>query len=370
MNKPKVIIFSEIHYDFLRQRHQNISEQYCENGYEVIFISRVYSRVPAFKELINLSVKKFLGKNKVNIEKKYPTGIRLKKSFYLPNINKLFNYYNRFVGVLVSRYYSDAALVHSFNNNPELIRGFNRAIKVVDVIHNWWDYDYRTNWQISNIEESMALSDLIITDSGGMLNKIEKEYAQFVKKAIVVPPGVEDKWLSSNLNIGEVKKGIFFGNLRANSDVSLIVQLIQSGYDIDLYGLIDESIDKKYNIILNSRYKGCVSADYISQNIEQYGFILLPYKSNVFSNTIAPAKYFECLATGKLLISNSKLNHMPGWDLFVKGWEFSDPESVERIIKNRSIDNMTEQRNLAQNYSWTKVFQEYTDSIRAIKKCI
>ena len=65
--------------------------------------------------------------------------------------------------------------------------------------------------------------------------------------------------------------------------------------------------------VIDCEVIGELSHEKLLEELHGCDGVVLPYKSEAFSNFISPAKYFECLALRVPLISNSKLTHMPLW---------------------------------------------------------
>ena len=84
----------------------------------------------------------------------------------------------------------------------------------------------------------------------------------------------------------------------------------------------------------------------------------MPYKADQFSKTISPAKYFEALATGSLIVTRSDFSHLPGGSEFVLRWHTD--WSAERFLRELSVrlqgqEKIRElQRSLAREHIWDK----------------
>ena len=61
--KKSMLIYSEVTWDFLDQRHHKLARYAAKNGYHVEFIQRVTSRIPPMREIIKIIKTKFLSKN-------------------------------------------------------------------------------------------------------------------------------------------------------------------------------------------------------------------------------------------------------------------------------------------------------------------
>lgn len=361
----KVVIFSEISWAFLKQRHHFVVELFLKKNYEVVFIERVYSRIPTVKELILKIIENFRRK-KVYQTEKVPGGLKIEKSIFFPNVNFLFDFLNYYIGIYYSKKHYNAKIVYTFNNNPNILMGFTESIKIFDIIHNWWMYGEHRKWQINNVNKIIACADIVIVDNNKLIDKVEE--IDNNKRTIYVPPGVSEEWLNiQNVQNHKKCKGLFFGNLRSNSDLDLIVKIIDDGIDIDLYGIIDSSINPIYKKKLEKNFKGRLPNSEITLIIKNYNFLLLPYARNKFSSTISPAKYFECLSTGLAVVSNSHLNHLPGWAEFVIDYDGNKSKFENKIINDRG-HIIKQQKELAKNFTWENNFSELFELIEKNEK--
>jgi len=362
MIKKRYYLIAEINYSFLRQRHQVFAEM-MSKWYDVFFIERVPSRIPS--DLI-LRMVKFLFKKK-NVERfQGATEINeivRRKSYMLPAINPIFQTYNRYRARKLIREAKFGDYVHLFVNSSAIAREAKiQGCKVIfDIIHNWWDFPYHSSAHLVNLRETLDLADIIVSDSKLTLDAAKRDLASDSKPMSLIPPGVEDFWFSSNLktNSENVFYFAFFGNLRANSDLDLIRKIyLKKNFKISFYGLLDPTLPKEDAADFYRSYKGSLPSDKLVGELEQFDFILLPYDSSKFSKTIFPAKYFEALALGKPVISNSDLRHLPGWNKFV--WKFDELEELgaKVIIQRHYAERYATQVNFAREHSWEQRISE------------
>lgn len=320
----KFIIYSEISWHFLDQRHHHLARYLASKGYKVEFVQRVVSRVPSIKDLWSMF---FLRKNMNKIVKTLPEGILLRKSFFLPPTLIFSSIYNWLVWFLYERFKQKNAIVYSFVNNPYLIGSSmpiwaKYKLSVFDIIHNWWEFIWQKEKQKKLADKNINLYNKIVTDSPLIGKILKKNNVDFH----LMLPGMESAWLglcSESCNI----KPVFYGNLRSNSDINLI-NTIGSHYNLSLIGLLDKSIVKN---IKNYQYLGQLDSSNLIKNMNNYNLIVLPYNDDEFSKTIAPAKYFEAMATGALIVTSADMNHLPGFSDFVLQIKFNSDRFKEKI---------------------------------------
>ncbi len=354
----KVILYSEINWLFLRQRHHYIADYFASRGYQVYFVSRVVSRIPGFTEII----RRLFNRRKSYIANNYNQGGAKPifiKSFFLPSTNIFFKIYNLILWIFFYSHLNKNSIVYVFVNNPQIIGCFNFNLRlnflskpskiVFDLIHNWWDFPYNRAHHIENVKVLCSYSDTLITDSNKLFNLHCNEY-----NLNVILPGVDDAWFinKKKCKIDKLIKVIFFGNFRFNSDLDLIKKLIDTeGVVVDFYGNIDQSV-----YYFNLNYRGTFNLKEVANILPSYDFTVLPYARNKFSSTISPSKYFECLATGLPILSNSELDHLPGWRDFII--QVPDDHIYEYLKIKMNSHNHFDQIAFAKTQVWPKRYDE------------
>jgi len=357
--KNKYFFFSEIEYDFLRQRHQIFSE-YLSKEYDVVFFERVPSRIPlnVLSRLIYAFISKWGGRA-IFSNTSSSKNIKVIKSYLAPEINFIFVLYNR---VRVRYLLADAKksdVVHVFSNSPTLIKVAKSkgCIVVFDIIHNWWNFPYHTKKQQTNFLKSLIQADIVVTDSKPMLAHVNSIFGGMAKPVAQIPPGVEEFWLSTPVKSSSHMpyRVAFFGNLRANSDLDLILSFLDRGdYSLTLFGLLDSSLPSNVRGVLDKYHSGKLSAQKLARVLKDFDFVLLPYDKSEFSKTIFPAKYFESLALGLPIISNSQMSHLPKWDDLIWTTDQLTELGPKKLIELHFSTRYEKQIHLAHQNTWTE----------------
>lgn len=375
-NIRTIVIFSEIDWKFLRQRHHVIAEYFHDKGYKVIFVQRVFSRIPSASELIDLFCKKILAYLKNNKIKDESTEIILKKSLYLPSNNRIINIYNKIISKYYYKYICEDSICYFFTPTPQILLKYlkrNNSLVIFDIIHNWWGMPWNKAFNKNNANLLCVNSDLLITDSSPIANFVE---SKFSKKISIMLPGVSNEWLKycnckpdSNLSNNKKLSSIFFGNLRSNSDIELLNDIAKTGVIVHIYGFLSNNVE----ISLHSSiiFFNAVPQERLVSQADDYDFVLLPYAQNEFSKYITPAKYFECLALGKPILSRSSLRHLEGWDKFVfdpynsnKKVDFLYLESI--LDQYKKFDKSLDAKAIANSNSWSRRMYQLDQMINKI----
>ena len=140
----KIIIYTEIDWNFLDQRHHHLARYFADLGYKVEFVERVYSRLPSPMMLLRVLIKSIRKSNKDYIKPR-PNGIALRKSLFLPDISIIFSIYNYLLWFFYERKKQEDAFIYSFVDNAFILgkklvkfKKYNQSF--FDIIHNWWEF--------------------------------------------------------------------------------------------------------------------------------------------------------------------------------------------------------------------------------------
>jgi hypothetical protein len=354
----KLIIYSEIRWSFLDQRHHHLARYAAGQGVEVEFVERVVSRIPSVKELLRKFVRSQApsSASRLKSEKPLPKGIILRRSLFLPPISPVTRSINGLLWLIHERHRQRDAWVYSFVDNPTIIGNFPSFAKGVarvtafDIIHNWWEFPWNTKQHSTLVDKCLKCYSSVITDSPAISKRLN---AMAVEHHLMLP-GVDAEWLGAASSEG-LPKAVFFGNLRSNSDVEL-VSAISDRFGLDVYGIVDASIAEKVSHV---NFRGALAPADLIPRLADYNLIVLPYSSSSFSRSIAPAKYFEALATGALVVTGSDLSHLPGFDDYVLRLEESDDlEGRIRSSLAQQAAIRAEQISFVKNHTWELRFQE------------
>ena len=144
--KDTFIIFSEISWDFLPQRHHFLTDYFSSKYKKIYFVERVVSRVPSIFELIRM----ISNKKRENLTNARIANVVYLRALFLPNNNILFRLWNKIYWFLFWREKQKNAIVYTFTDNPYVIGNSSKIKKlckkvILDVIHNWWNFPWNQN---------------------------------------------------------------------------------------------------------------------------------------------------------------------------------------------------------------------------------
>jgi len=353
----KIVIYSEVGWDFLDQRHHHLARYFANKGHNVEFVERVVSRVPTPSLLLKI----IKPKNKLHTatSKKIPNNISLRRSLFLPHVYILFSIYNYLVWLVIERRRQKGAVVYSFVDNPYVVGGrlsslATYEISVFDIIHNWWHFPWKAKQHKKQVERCLGLFSKIVTDSPLIQNQLLERGLN----SHLMMPGVDGIWFDKSATKLAIAP-VFFGNLRSNSDLELVSK-IDDNFELSLYGLIDESIAETLS---KCAYKGQLDPSVLVNELSNYNVIILPYNKSEFSQSISPAKYFESLATGSLVVTGSDLGHLPGANTYVLNVDHSSGDFFERLTEAMQDHSVikADQVEFAREHTWQKRFDKLTE---------
>lgn len=377
----KLIIFAEIEWSFLTQRHQILAQGLAEEGYTVQYVQRIPSRMPSVKKVLGL-LKLFF--SVLILRKKLHTrapnsknSVALLTSFYLPPTNKINQLVNKFI---VARYYANKlrdgiAYVYT-PTAADLIdyKNEHNFSVVFDIVHNWRELPWNNKGLLSCHHKLMKNADALFCDSRPLLEDLQKTYKREIE---LLTPGVTQDWImqcqkfSTSLSSRRAPfNAVFYGNLRANSDIELLEFVAENNVKLTIYGIMTDEVRArlKDKVI----HYPPIAQNKLVAELERFDFVILPYSNDRFSQWISPAKYYEVVALGKPIISRSKLNHLESWDKLVYNLDL-DSHDVETTLTAalndfRAQNKMQIACKLADENTWEKKIRIVHNRLELIAK--
>jgi glycosyltransferase involved in cell wall biosynthesis len=156
---------------------------------------------------------------------------------------------------------------------------------------------------------------------------------------------------------------VYFGTLsREHNDYDLLRKVSQQ-FALRLIGLIKDPI---HGFSPNTQVVGPVSIDELPAKLSDADVVLLPYKTSRHIESVIPAKTFQCLATGKPIISTglTKMDWLSEVIYFCKNHE----EFLKAIDATRDEPPSLREARLAvaQANSWKSRIDELEEEIREV----
>ena len=130
------------------------------------------------------------------------------------------------------------------------------------------------------------------------------------------------------------------------------VQSIADAVGLDLYGITSPGLPLDFSRIST---KGVAPPEQLPKIAGEYRVILLPYSLDDFSLSITPAKYFEALSTGALLVTRAPLFHLPGFREFCYAATDLDPAELREALQIKLCEHQRRWRSqieFSRRHTW------------------
>ncbi|MFH1398342.1 MAG: glycosyltransferase [Candidatus Omnitrophota bacterium] len=368
-----IVCISTINWDFLYQRHQILMELFAKSGSRVFYLENINP-----SPVINLSLlPKLLKQGRKIFFKPAKAGlsnIRIISPFILPLKNKVAGCINQKVFIK----YLSSYLTGKGVKNPmiwtylatslaiDLIARLKPSLLIYDCVFDAPLHPSSPKDIFQSEVKLIRLADAIFTDNSLLLEKC----AKINRQSYLIPPGVifEDfdqaSFLTKTNSFLHIPgpRICFFGgidNLRLDLELIRGIALAKPLWSIILLGPViktDVSLLKLKNVYFRSAVDHSLLGSYLAS----VDVLILPYKIIPFSNSIFPAKIFECLATGKPIVSTP----LPQLSLLSRGLikiaenpkEFID--SITSCLNYDSDTDKEKRRIAARENSWLKRINE------------
>lgn len=288
----KALLLTGIYWKDPLQRHQQFASYLSKLGYKVYFVEHIVSSKFSFKKVIKLF--KVVKSKRTDQQNEIPPHVHLVNMRFINPGKGLFAIVNflkviKMTKVLGKKY--DLVINYLPINTTRFILNNVESKKIIyDCVRNFigWGGYYKN---IQKEEEHLSqIVNAIFCDSYYLKNKFRNAEVPVIQFF----PIANDKWLEGCVikrNILEIKKIGYFGTIDKHIDVNAFKLLINRGYEIHFWGVIECEIDLKL-------YKHGYVKDLevlASQIITTVDAIVLPYRGNM--DGVIPAKMLQALST-------------------------------------------------------------------------
>ncbi len=357
MEKPTVLFFSEVNWDYLRQRHHFLAESYKKKGHEVIYIGKIGLRYPKAKEIFDL-LKFKKGQKKHNVVT--TNDIKLYDGFFLPPINFLFNLLNKilFLEKFIKSLSEGKVIIH-FYQPTKLILELNKklndlnydVILIYDCVQDYRFHPSRLKCLLENEKKLVSKCKVTLADSIVNFDRLP------CANKLLIPPGVDTdhfKIREHGATSTTIRKIIYYGNIRKDLDIELINKIGSSrNIELTLIGLLNM---ERTHIHPSVEILDSINYNELPCKIKNYDALILPYDiKNQFTKAIIPAKFFECICTGLPVLSTKMestkeyhqyltivSNETDFDNLKIKKLDIEAIQSIEALINQSSWENRFE----------------------------
>ena len=370
MHKPPVVILSGVRWDFLWQRHHALATLFARAGYPTVFVETTglanpSPRVPTLRRVAARLRRAGSG------EPSGEEGLTVYSPLALPPTYKVFRRMNR--GFFVPRVVRD--LVEISGSAPvvvaypptrttlDLIRGLRPRAVLYDCSD---DYEFFPGAPVDTVateRELLRMADLVSCTSRRLLEKVRPSRPD----AFLSEPAVDYKRfavLQEDNRGGEIRTVCFFGRVsRERIDFPALRAVAEAGFEVRLLGDLG-SVERDFLETPGINFWGEVPHAKLPAALAGVDAFVLPYEVNDLTRGISPAKTYECLATGKPVVSAP----LPAMEELA-GHVYLANEPGEYVEVLRSLGELqTEEKarariELARKNSWEVRFGEIEEAL-------
>ena len=309
MHKPPVVILSGVRWDFLWQRHHALATLFARAGYPTVFVETTglanpSPRVPTLRRVAARLRRAGSG------EPSGEEGLTVYSPLALPPTYKVFRRMNR--GFFVPRVVRD--LVEISGSAPvvvaypptrttlDLIRGLRPRAVLYDCSDDYELFPGAPADTVATERELLRMADLVSCTSRRLLEKVRPSRPD----AFLSGPAVDYERfavLQEDNRGGEVRTVCFFGRVsRERIDFPALRAVAEAGFEVRLIGDLG-SVERDFLEMPGINFRGEVPHAKLPAALAGVDAFVLPYEVNDLTGGISPAKTYECLATGKPVVS-------------------------------------------------------------------
>lgn len=307
-----VVLMSPIHWHFTWQSAQKISAGLAKRGYHVYFIEPMPKRWPSINEYKRVWGRLSGQTHLAGISQQIvPQNVKIISPFFLPDTNSFLQAVNiklltpHFVKQLLAQILSPNKPLICINYVPIRAAMAVRQLLKPDLtvfacVHDW-PHDPHVSDPFIFIEDQFALqSDIVFADAQQNIDRL-KEYGSSPYQIL---PSVEYEMFANAHDDKKTpprKKPLcaYFGTIGENIDIDLL-RKVSHQYPLRLIGPSRYPLD---DFGEHTEILGSVPYEKVPHLLADVDVLLLPYGSAPHVDGVVPAKLFECLATGKPVIS-------------------------------------------------------------------
>ncbi len=364
------VIISSIDWDFLWQRHQAFALGLAQKGARVFFIENTGFRKVKLKDFnrILTRIKNFISGAATKHINLVPKNIKIISPILLPPVGKVNIFLNRYVLIpflikKLKKYnlVKDLVII-TYLPTPtsvEIIKKMEPRVLIYDCVDNFEGHpDVPKNYKTTE-RELLNLTNLVLTASDFLYEKHKKIHNNVEQ----IHHGVNfDLFRKADSEIIDRKKVCYFGAINQRLDWEIIRNIVSAGYKVFLYGVNLSKRNSSNNIFIEGPFSQRVLID----RIRDCAAIILPYRTDTdWMKGVLPAKIYECLATGKPVLSSDLPNYSVDLKqlLYIckKPWEFV--EILDGLEQLENKEKKQKRINYAKRYSSDMQIEKLTDLI-------
>jgi hypothetical protein len=367
-NNDVVIVGNNDWHAFWFQRQQFASE-FASLGSKVFYVNRTLQRLPTINHFIR---RFFKNKNRGYLTNVVPTNVNIITPYCLPPL-KILRPINR---QIMKRSISSLNIVSPLliayvpsYNTIDLIK-LIKPFKIAYInVHNY-DYDTIVNDVLLAEKELIHTADVLLADSAFNMKRLSRLSGN--RQIFPSLPGVNYDHFRQACRGDEAKRRksiYYFGGIGPHLDFDLYGSLAQK-YKVVFVGVIDPVIRRM--LPLNIEILAPVSNLELPEILKDADILAIFYKNTPYTRGVIPAKFFECLASGKPLLVSGLSEAGPYLDIVydVQASYTKALQVIEELPETETPERLSRRDKIAKEADWSsrfKMFIKFLDVYRGSK---
>ncbi len=302
-----VLILSSVEWGAARQRHHAFAARWAAAGRRVFFVENTGFRSPGLKDARRVARKAagLLAPSAAKTLEPVPKGVVVVNPAVLPPTAGAFRAAN--AAVLVPRL---VAKLRSLGLGPAplavcylptattlaILDAVAPSKVLYDCVDNFAGHPTPPRDLAATEEALLDRADLVTVTSRGLLEKLEGRHPRVLE----LHHGVSEPFFLSS-SPKRFTRACYFGTVWSVLDYAAIAALAGSGVDVELVGPRKEAPPP---LPARVKLRDAVPHAELPRLLEEADMLLLPYASVAYNEGVAPAKLYECLATGRPVLSS------------------------------------------------------------------
>jgi glycosyltransferase involved in cell wall biosynthesis len=368
LDKPPVVILSGVRWDFLWQRHHILATLFARAGYPTVFVETTGLANPRpSRAALNKAASRIrrAGSEQPSGEK----GLAVYAPLAAPPKGRVFRWLNRrFLVPRVVRDLEEIAdpVVVAYpptRTTLDLISGLRPRLVLYDCSDDYKHFPGAPRDIAATEHELLRRADLVSCTSTRLLEKARP----LRPDAFLSGPAVDYERFGVLQDIHpekEIRTVCFFGHLsRERTELSALRAIAGDEFEVRIVGSLGR-VKRGFLKTLGIDYRGKVSHAKLPAALAGVDAFVLPYEVNDLTRGIAPAKIYECLATGKPVVAAPlpTLEELAGHVYLAER-----PEDYVEVLRNleglETAEKARARIELARENSWEARFREIEEAL-------
>jgi glycosyltransferase involved in cell wall biosynthesis len=371
LEKPPVLILSGVRWASLWQRHHALATRFARAGYPTVFVETTGLANPRPSRATLRKVVSRI-RRAGDKESSGEKGLTVYAPLAAPPTQGFFRWLNRrlFVPRIVGDLRKIAGLDPVVVAYPpthttlDLISGLSPRVVLYDCSDDYESFPRVPEDLATTERELLQRADFVSCTSTRLLEKVRPSRPD----AFLSGPAVDYERFAVLQDARPPRRGVrtvcFFGHVsRERIDLSALRAVAGAGFEVRLVGDLGR-VDRDFVGTPGIDYRGEVAHAELPAALAGVNAFVLPYKINRLTRGIAPAKTYECLATGKPVVAAplSAMEELAGYVYLAE-----EPEAYVDVL--RSLNELETEESararieLARKNSWEARFKQIEEAL-------